>query len=62
MQTVENPVEGIFAKSLGWVNAFQKKCQGVPYFAFYCIFIEKVFENLPGGGGAYFLPPSPLSV
>ncbi len=49
---VKNPGEGVpvvFAKIPRWgVKAFRKNCQGVsPYFGFYCIFINKFFENLP---------------
>jgi hypothetical protein len=48
-------------KFLGGVKAFRKNCLGggSPYFVFYCIFINKFFENLPGG--VLFHPPSPPS-
>jgi hypothetical protein len=63
---VENPGEGVrdvFAKIPRGVNGFRKNCQGgSTYFAFYCIFINKFSENLPGvgpGGGAVSYPPPP---
>ncbi len=37
----------LFPKSLG-VKAFRKNCQGASYLGFYCIFINKFFENLFG--------------
>ena len=47
-------------KSLGGVKGFRKNCQGgSTYFAFYCIFINKFFKNLPGG--CCFIPPLPLT-
>ncbi len=61
---VENPGEGVrdvFAQiPRGGVKGFRKNCQGgSTYFAFYCIFINKFFENLPGGV-LFHTPPSPL--
>ena len=45
----------------GGVKGFRKNCQGVStYFAFYCIFINKFFENLPGGWCCFIPPPPPL--
>ncbi len=47
-------------KSLGGgVKGFRKNCQrGSTYFAFYSIFFNTVFKNLPGG--VLFNTPSPL--
>ncbi len=62
---VENPGEGVrdvFAKiPRGGVKGFRKNCQGgSTYFAFYCIFINKFFENFPGGVLFHTpLPPYP---
>ncbi len=61
---VENPGEGVrdvFAKIPrgGGVKGFRKNCQGgSTYFAFYCIFINKFFKNLPGGVLFHTLSPS----
>ncbi len=64
MHTVENPGEGlvqIFAQILMGSMLLGQNCQWrVTYFGFHCIFIQKIFENLPGGGGGYVIPPSPL--
>ncbi len=62
---VENPREGVrdvFAKiPRGGVKGFRKNCQGgYTYFAFYCIFFNKFFKNLPGGLLFHPPPPSPL--
>jgi hypothetical protein len=50
---VENPGEGVrdvFAKIPRGVISFRENCRGgSTYFSFYCIFINKFFENLPGG-------------
>ncbi len=48
-------------KSLGGVKGFRKNCLGgSTYFAFYCIFINKFFENLPAGVLFHTpLPPVP---
>jgi hypothetical protein len=58
---VENPGEGVrnvFAKIPRRGQGFQEKLLGgSTYFAFYCIFINKFFENLPGG--CCFIPPPP---
>ncbi len=61
---VENPGEGVrdvFAKiPRGGVKGFRKNFQGgSTYFAFYCIFINKFFENLPGGVLFHTPPPPP---
>ncbi len=46
-------------KFLGGGQGFQEKLPGgYTYFAFYCIFINKFFENLPGGV-LFHTPPSP---
>jgi hypothetical protein len=48
-------------KFLGGVKGFKKNCQGgYTYFAFYCILINKFFENLPGGGVLIHTPLPPL--
>ena len=62
---VENPGEGVrdvFAKfPRGGGQGFQEKLPGgSTYFAFYCIFINKFFENLPGGV-LFHTPPPPLT-
>jgi hypothetical protein len=52
----------VFAKIPRGVKSFRKNCQGgSTYFGFYCLFITKFLENLPGGGGC-FIPPSPPCV
>ncbi len=61
---VENPGGGeileVFAKIPRGVKGFRKNCQGgSTYFVFYCIFINKFFKNLPGGGGGCFIPLPP---
>jgi hypothetical protein len=39
-----------------------QNCQGSPLFGyFYCIFINKIFENLQGGPIPMLYPPSPLT-
>ncbi len=59
---VENPGEGygmFLPKFLGGVKGFRKNYQGgPPIFAFYCIFINKFFENLLGGV-LFHTPPTP---
>jgi hypothetical protein len=49
----------VFAKIPRGVKSFRKNCQGgSTYFGFYCLFINKFLENLPGGGGgAVSYPP-----
>ncbi len=48
-------------KFLGGVKGFRKNCYGgSTYFAFYCIFINKFFKNLPGGV-LFHTPPPPLA-
>jgi len=63
MHLVENPGDGvarIFAKIPVGVNAYRAQLPGrVHYFGFYCIFINKFFENLPGG--SYAIPQFPLT-
>ncbi len=42
---------GMFLPKFLGGQGFQKKLPGgSPYFVFYCIFINKFFKNLPGGG------------
>jgi hypothetical protein len=51
----------VFSKIPRGVKAFRKNCLGgSPYFGFYCIFISKFFENLPGGAISS-PPPRPPS-
>ncbi len=53
---VQNPGEGV-AQIFAWVSRLSGH-RKFPYFGFYCIFISKFFENLPGGSLLY--PPSPI--
>ncbi len=48
-------------KFLGGGQGFQEKFPGggSTYFAFYCIFINKFFKNLPGGVLFHTPPPYP---
>ncbi len=52
-------VLAVFAKiPRGGGQGFQEKLPGgSTYFGFYCVFINKFFENL--SGGCCFIPPSP---
>jgi hypothetical protein len=48
-------------KPLGGGHGFQEKFLGgstyFVFYNFYCIFINKFFENLPGGGAVSYPPP-----
>ncbi len=64
---VENPGGGEYLKflpkSLGGIKGFRKIARGgSTYFGFYCIFINKFFENLPGVGVLFHTPLTPLTL
>ncbi len=56
---VENPGWGTWSFCQGGQGLKEKLPGGSSYFGFHCIFINKFFENLPGGV-LFHTPPSPL--